>query len=505
MTMEKLNAMPYNLEAEQSLLGCIIIDQENQTEITNGLYEDDFYVPSHKVIYSAMEGIAASNKPIDIVTLSDALEKSANLEKVGGISYLTTIARSTPSASNYNYYLDIVKRDGVLRRLIKAAEGISKEARSSTDSDSALSSAEKAIFDISEHLDTSSLEDLKGSYNEVLDKFEKIEKNKDYTSGLKSGYPGIDALTNGFSKGALIILAARPSIGKTTLALNFATNIALRQNAVVALFALEMTKDELAQKMMCSIANVRMDNAVKGKLTEEDWLKLWNAKKELDSARIFVDDTSMTTPKAVLSKCRRLKSRQGLDLVIIDHIQLMEANNKNPTNRQQEITEISRALKMMAKELNVPVIALSQLSRLVTGRKGKRPMLSDLRESGAIEQDADIVMFIHRPDLAPDMEKEKASGEIIANMAEIIFEKNRSGERGDVKLLFKGEFSKFVTPTKFDLAAPTKAEKHNDKQEEPPADEEPPIGEEPPFEEVPLPEEPKEVVDGDGNTLDDIM
>lgn len=464
MALDKINSMPYNLEAEQSLLGCIIIDQELQIDIMSELRIDDFYVASHKLIFEAMTNISAMNKPIDIVTLSDSMEKSFVLEKAGGMQYLASIASSVPSASNYSFYLDIVKRDGILRRLIRAADEINKDARTSTDSEESLAKAEKAVFDISEQLDTSSLVNIKPSYMSVLDKFQHIEKDKNFMQGLKSGFPGIDYLTNGFTPGALIILAARPSIGKTTLALNIVTNIALLQNKICAVFALEMTKDELAQKMICSIANVRMDKGVKGGLSEDDWTKLWNARKELDNAEIYVDDTSLATPKSILSKCRRLKSTKGLDLVVIDHIQLMEPNIKNPGNRQQEITEISRALKMMAKELSVPVIALSQLSRLVTGRKGQRPMLSDLRESGAIEQDADIVMFIHRPDLAPDMEKEKLAGEIIPNMAEIIFEKNRSGERGDTKLLFKGEFSKFVTPTKGDVQPPADVVKKHEKE-----------------------------------------
>ena len=341
---------------------------------------------------------------MDLVTLSDVMEKNATLEKAGGMDYLTSLARTTPSAANYAYYLDIVKRDSTLRKLIRSADKISDESRNSTDYLKSVAFAEKCIYDISEQLDTSTLSNINTAFNGILDKYEKIQKDKDYFQGLKTGFTELDKLTNGLHAGNLIILAARPSIGKTTLAMNIVENIAIKEKAVCAVFALEMTKEELAQRMMCSVANVSNQSALKGKLEDEDWQKLWQAQKILNDTKIYVDDTSMTTCAEILSKCRRLKSREGLDLVVVDHIQLMNAI-KPSDSRQQEITEISRGLKMIAKELDIPVIALSQLSRLVTGRKGQKPVLSDLRESGAIEQDADIVMFIHRPDLAAE-EKE---------------------------------------------------------------------------------------------------
>ena len=242
-----------------------------------------------------------------------------------------------------------------------------------------------------------------------------------------------------------MILAARPSIGKTTLSMNIVENVAVRENAVCAVFALEMTKEELAQRMVCAVSNVSNQDAVNGKLEDDDWRKLWEAQKIISNTKIYVDDTSMTNCAEILSKCRRLKSREGrLDLIVVDHIQLMNAE-KSSDSRQQEVTEISRGLKMIAKELNVPVLALSQLSRSITGRKGQRPMLSDLRESGAIEQDADVVMFIHRPDLAAE-DKELESGKIKKNVAEIIVAKNRAGECNSFDLLFKGEKSKFINP-----------------------------------------------------------
>ena len=257
----------------------------------------------------------------------------------------------------------------------------------------------------------------------------------------------MDKFTNGFRRGNLIILAARPSNGKTTLAMNIVENAAIQSDAVCAVFALEMTKEELAQRMLCSISGVDNGRAIRGQIDEDGWKKLWAARKKLSDRKIFVDDTSITTPGEILSKCRRLKSKQGrLDLIVVDHIQLMEVQKggtKRGDNRQQEITQISRNLKMIAKELDVPVIALSQLSRLVTNRTGQKPVLSDLRESGSIEQDADIVMFIHRPDKVAE-ESEIAKGKVMKNVAEILIEKNRAGSTGSFELLFKGGNTKFV-------------------------------------------------------------
>ncbi|MBQ7373355.1 MAG: replicative DNA helicase [Clostridia bacterium] len=445
MQQVKTNAMPYNLEAEQSVLGSILIDMELQFEIMSKLKEGDFYLESHKLIFDAMFAIINKNKPIDIVTLSDEMEKSATLEKAGGIDYITDLARITPSAANYEHYLNIVKRDSTLRKLIRSADEIAKEARSSSDFLRSVSFAEKSIYDISEQLDNSTLSNINTAFNGILDKFENIQKDKNFLQGLRTGFTGLDALTNGFHGGNLVILAARPSIGKTTFAMNIVENVAVREGAVCAVFALEMTKEELAQRMLCSVSKVSNQDALKGKLQDEDWQKLWHAQKILNDAKIFVDDTSMTTCPEILSKCRRLKSRLGrLDLIVVDHIQLMNAV-KSSDSRQQEVTEISRGLKMIAKELDVPVLALSQLSRLVTSRKGQKPVLSDLRESGAIEQDADIVMFIHRPDLAAE-EKEIEQGKVKKNVAEIILAKNRAGACDSFELIFQGEKSKFINP-----------------------------------------------------------
>lgn len=452
---DKFSALPYNLEAEQSILACLIIDQEIQLETISCLAEEDFYTESHKLILGSMKDIVRQNKPVDIVTLSDMMEKNATLEKAGGIDYITTILQNMPSSANYRQYLEIVKRDSTLRRLIRSSENIASEARKSTDSKRTLEYAEGEIFKISEENETSSLLSLADYYDPLLADLEKLERDKDFKRGLKTGFTRIDDLTNGFKKGNLIILAARPSDGKTTLALNMMENIALKENKVCAMFALEMTREELAQKLLCSIGKVKMDDIQKGKLSEEDengWARLWAARKQLSKAQIYVDDSPSSTVPSMISKCRRLKATKGLDLVVVDHLQLIYPDVRTSENRQQEVTEISRGLKVMAKDLGVPVLALSQLSRGVTQRKG-RPMLSDLRESGSIEQDADVVMFIYRPDKTATPQ-EIASGAVEKDVAEIIIEKNRSGERGSAKLLFKGEYSKFVNISHYNGEAP---------------------------------------------------
>lgn len=463
MAQQVNNALPYSLEAEQSVLGSILIDGDVQFEIASKVKADDFYVDSHKIIFRAMMDILADAKPVDLVTLIDVLsktpsvkydKKSANLdlvsnaekksmlEKVGGIEYLTELSMVTPSAANYEYYLEIVKRDSVLRKLIKCSDSISKDAKSSDNGSKSLAYAEKLIYDISEELDTSSLTDVNENVDDVLATFQKIQSDKNYLQGLHTGFTAFDDLTNGLHKGNLIILAARPSVGKTTLAMNIVENVAIRHNAVCAVFALEMTKAELTERMLCSIGGVSGQKAKKGKLDSDEWKRLWDAQKILNKSKIFIDDTSMTTVPDILSKCRRLKSMQGgkLDLIVVDHMQLMNAV-KTSESRQSEITEISRGLKMIAKELEVPVIALSQLNRASeTGKR--RPQLSDLRESGAIEQDADIVMFIHRPDRATTEDSDIKP--LSRAEAEIILAKNRSGACESFKLLFKGEQTKFV-------------------------------------------------------------
>lgn len=440
-----LNAeMPHNLEAEQSLLGCLMIDSNIQLEVLTNLSEDDFYSESHKYIFSAMDSINQAHLPIDLVTIIDELEKEGNLESAGGISYLTNLTKIVPSTANYKQYLEIVTRDGILRKLMRGSAEIIEEASNSNDKDVSVANAEKLIFDIATQMDTSSMVQIDKVVPEVVEKFNAIARDKDAFKGLSTGYFALDNLTNGLHKTDLILIAARPSYGKTSFAMNIVENVAVKQNKVCAVFSLEMGKEQLTQRMICSLAEINMGDALKGKLKKDDWTKLATAQRMLNDAKIFIDDSAMITPAEMLSKCRRIKRRYGLDLVMVDYLQLMSASKKKSgENRQQEISEISRNMKILAKEIEVPVIALSQLSRAVEQREGHKPQLSDLRESGAIEQDADIVMFIHRPDKNAEP-KDFEKGDVKANVAEILIRKHRNGDTGDVKLYFKGECTKFL-------------------------------------------------------------
>lgn len=466
--MEKgvISALPYNLEAEQCVLGSILIDKELQFDIRAKLNKEDFYIESHKLVFDSICAVLDSNKPVDIVILSDEMnktpvkkdnrkkvdlatlvkemEKNTTLTKAGGIEYLSELSRATPSASNYEFYLNIVKRDSLLRKLIRSADDIINDCKVSVDSKSSLSKAESLILSISDSLESSSLTNLKYNVDEVIDLFKNIQTDKNFMQGLKTGFTVYDSMTNGLHKGNLVIIAARPSVGKTTFVMNIVEHVAIAHNAVCAVFALEMTKSELAERMMYSISNVSSQKARKGTLDKNEWKKLWDAQKIINRTNIFIDDTSMTTVPDILSKCRKLKSTQGrLDLIVVDHIQLMNAV-KSSESRQAEITEISRGLKMIAKELDVPVIVLSQLNRSVEKGGGRKPVLSDLRESGAIEQDADLVMFIHRPEMVGEVSNVENVEAVKRDETELIISKNRSGPRGSFTLLFKGENYKFV-------------------------------------------------------------
>ncbi len=435
----KERILPHSIEAEQSVLGCVLIDQDASMNIVSELKGDDFYVEAHRIIFDAMYTVYANNAPIDFVTLTDELEKTNMLESVGGAEYIATLTNIVPSSSNYKHYLDIVKRNSVLRKLINASNTIINNCFEAQNMQDAITFAEKSIFDISQKEDRSSLVQLKTATLEVLDKFEKIQKDRDSLRGLPTGIYGLDKITNGLQNSDLILIAARPGVGKTSLAMNIVNNAAIKRGASVAVFNLEMPRVQLAQRSLCSVAYVSMERALKGELTVPEWKALWAANEKLSKAKIFVDDSSLNTPVDILSKCRRLKAEHGLDLVMIDYLQLMSSGKKTD-NRQQEVADMSRGLKIMARELNVPVIVLSQLSRAVESRQGKVPVLSDLRESGAIEQDADIVMFIHKPDIPADATEEQRKN----YLCEIIIAKHRNGALGEVKVKWMGDITTFV-------------------------------------------------------------
>jgi len=449
MAEKKLSKMmPHSIEAEQSVLGCVLIDQSAAINILSEVKDRDFYVEAHKIIFDSMYEVYRKNTPVDFVTIIDELERRNMLESVGGVEYITTLTNFVPSASNYSHYVDIVKRTSILRRLIDAANKITEFAYESPTREEAISFSEKLIFDISQTQDKSSLSHIKEAITQVMDKFEVIQKDGGGTKGIPTGFHGLDKIMNGLQRSDLILLAARPGFGKTSFAMNIVNNTAIMAGAKAAIFSLEMPKVQLAQRSLCSVAYVSMERALKGDLNTEEWQALWAANEKLSKANIYVDDSSLNTPVDILSKCRRLKAEHGLDVVMIDYLQLMNAGGKNKDNRQQEISEISRSLKILARELDVPVIVLSQLSRAVEQRKDHRPVLSDLRESGAIEQDADIVMFIHRPDMYNDMpeEVERAAGGGV--MVELVIAKHRNGSLGSVPLKWVGETTTFFNTAK---------------------------------------------------------
>ncbi|MBQ9713744.1 MAG: replicative DNA helicase [Clostridia bacterium] len=441
----EMNTMPYNRDAEMALLGCLLIDSEIASDIVDKLTEDDFYQESHKYILRAMQRVFNSRKPVDLVTVSDELEKEGSLERAGGIVYLTELTQITPSAANYKSYHEIIVRDSVNRKLIRASRKIIETSMKGADEKTSLAYAEKCIYDISKQSERSALLGMNDGdiIGEVLQKFEQLQADPNTFKGIPTGYKRLDKMTNGLQSGALIVLAARPGMGKTSLAMNLVEHAALHAGKTCAVFSLEMPRQEIVQRLICSYANVSMKNALSGELSAKEWKKLMLAGDQLKKSNIYIDDSSRVTPAEILSKCRRLKTTAGgVDMIMIDYIQLMSSGDSKMAgaeNRQQEVASITRDLKIMAKELNVPVIALSQLRRITSNE----PQLSDLRESGAIEQDADIVMFISRPEMFATKE-DLESGKVVKGAAELILAKHRAGEQGRVSLKFIGEYTKFV-------------------------------------------------------------
>ena len=432
---------PHNLEAEQAVLGCILIDNQAQIDVLAIMHESDFYSEAHAQIFKAMNKVYQKSIPVDFVTLTDQLEKDGMLEKVGGIDYIMTLTNTVPSAANFKHYCDIVKADSIRRKLIRSGQEIIEDAFENEDKDKSLQFAEQVIFDIAEKEGRSSLEHVgrsDGAVKKVIDKFGEIAKDPTVLKGIPTGFTDFDKITNGLQNSDLILLAARPGVGKTSFSMNILVHAATELNKKCAIFSLEMSKEQLMQRAVCSKAKVDMGKALKGEMDAEEWKRIWAASKKLEQSGLYVDDSSMTTPADLLSKCRRLKMQDGLDLIMVDYIQLMTSARK-ADNRQLEISDISRTLKIAAKELNVPIIVLSQLSRAVESRQDHRPLLSDLRDSGAIEQDADIVLFIYNPEKYNDVPQEDEPGTV-----ELIVAKHRNGGTGTVKLRWIGQYTTFV-------------------------------------------------------------
>ena len=435
MESSSLRIMPNNQEAEQSVIGSMILDKNAIADVLEELTADDFYRDGHKVIFQSIVDLFAKDTPIDLVTLTEDLKTKEKLEYVGGISYITELARSVPTTLNLKSYINIVAEKSVLRRLISASTNIMDDSyNKQEDVSDVIESAEKRIFDIAERRNTGGFEPLSTILERGFIEIERIFNNKGMTTGIPSPFPELDKLTSGFQKSDMILVAARPSMGKTTFALNIAEHAALREGKTVAIFSLEMSTEQLAYKLLCSEANVDMNRLRNGDLDDRDWENIARASGPLSQAKIFIDDTPAITVTEMRSKTRRLKLEHGIDMIVVDYLQLMSGRGEN---RQQEVSEISRSIKALAKEMNCPIIALSQLSRAPEQRADHRPMLSDLRESGSIEQDADLVMFLYRDEYYHEDTEEK-------NIAECIISKQRNGPVGTIRLAWIGQYSKFA-------------------------------------------------------------
>lgn len=436
--MELGKVPPHDEDAEQAVLGSMLTDNDAVMAAVEVLKEDAFYREDNKIIYQAILNLYSKSEPIDIITLKDELESMGKFEQVGGFEYLASLPDKVPTTANVQKYIKIVEEKSVLRNLIKTANEIIELGYNPTeDVEDIMDGAEKKIFDIMKSKNTKSYTPIKDVLVESFTNLEKLYNQKQHVTGVPTQFYDLDDKTAGLHGSELILVAARPAMGKTAFALNIATNAALRANVPVAIFSLEMSKDQLVNRMLCSEAMVDSNKVRTGKLDEEDWTKLAEAIGPLSEAGVYIDDTPGISVMEIRTKCRKLKMEKNIGLVVIDYLQLISGSNKRNGSREQEISEISRSLKVLAKELNVPVIALSQLSRAVEQRDDHRPMLSDLRESGAIEQDADIVMFLYRDDY---YNKESAEKDI----AEVIIAKQRGGSTGTVKLYWMGNYTKFV-------------------------------------------------------------
>lgn len=444
---KKARMLPNDLEAEQSLLGSLFLSQDACSDVFTKLNADDFYSSAHQKIYQAMLDNYYKDIAIDYITVSKVLEVKGELDDVGGLSYITDLTNYVPSAANYKHYMDIVRNDSLLRKIIEASQKTINSAFENKDAGDVLAFAEKSIFDIAQTRRTNDLEHVKNGVNEAIDLMEKISIDPNANAGVKVGFPMLDKITNGFKPGELIIIAARPGIGKTTLAVNFAINSALKYNKSVAMFDLEMSSLQVAQRFICSTGRIAMDMIKGGTKDNNVWATLFETKKILENSNIFIDDTTTITPSEILSKCRKLKAQSGLDMIIIDYLQLMKSERAGKdNNRQQEVADLTRSIKLAARELGVPILLLSQLNRESEKRSDKTPMLSDLRESGSIEQDADIVMFI--ADVASENAQESNDDALDYSL---VIAKHRNGMRGTIPIKWKSEFTQFYEPGKDNL------------------------------------------------------
>jgi replicative DNA helicase len=429
---------PQNLEAEQSVLGGILIENEAINRVTEILDADDFYRDAHRKIFNALITLSERDEPADLITLTNELRKADHLDSIGGASYLASLIDSVPTAANIEYYAKIVKEKAILRKLIQTStEIITQSYEDRGDVEVFLDEAERSIFEISEKRVRPSFYSIRDIVKESFKTIERLFQKKELVTGVPSGFREIDRMTAGFQPSDLIIIAGRPSMGKTAFCLNIAQYAAIGNRIPVAIFSLEMSKEQLVIRMLCSEAHVEGTRLRTGFLNESDWPKLTIAAGNLSEAPIYIDDTAALSILELRAKARRLKSERGLGMLIIDYLQLMKGRTR-VESRQQEISEISRSLKALSKELNIPVIAVSQLSRKTEERTGNRPQLSDLRESGAIEQDADLILFIYRDEVYNRSEDNPNKGK-----AEVIIGKQRNGPIGKIDLAFLDKFTTF--------------------------------------------------------------
>lgn len=429
---------PQNIEAEQAVLGAIFLQPSSIITASEYLMAEDFYRVAHQKIFQVMLKLNNSGSAVDLVTVTEELAASKSLEDVGGVNYLSELAESAPTAANIEYYAKIVDEKSLLRRTIRVATQIVQDGYTREDEVEAyISEAEKNIMEVAQRKNAGAFQNIKDVLVNTYDNIEILANRKGDITGIPTGFAELDRMTAGFQRNDLIIVGARPSVGKTAFALNIAQNVATKTDENVAIFSLEMGAEQLVMRMLCAEGNINAQGLRTGALTDEDWRKLTMAMGSLSNAGIYIDDTPGVRIGDIRSKCRRLKQEHGLGMILIDYLQLIRGDGNSGDNRQQEVSEISRSLKALARELKVPVIALSQLSRGVEQRQDKRPMMSDIRESGSIEQDADIVAFLYRDDYY-DKESENK------NIIEIIIAKQRNGPVGTVSLAFVKEYNKFV-------------------------------------------------------------
>ena len=440
--MELGKVPPHNIEAEQAIIGSMLTDRDAVISAIEILRPDDFYREDNKTIYEAILNLYNRSEPIDIITVRAELEAMGKIDNVGGLEYLAELPEKVPTTANAMKYIKIVEEKSSLRKLIKTANEIIELGFNPTeDVDDIMEGAEKKIFNIMQDKEQKGYSPLKDVLVESFTKLEELYNRKQHITGVPSGFTDLDFKTAGFHGSELILIAARPAMGKTAFALNIATNAALRAKVPVAVFSLEMSKEQLVNRILCSESMVDSNKVRTGKLEENDWTKLAETIGPLSEAEMYIDDTPGINIMEIRAKCRKLKIEKNIGLVVIDYLQLIQGTGRRGGSREQEISEISRSLKILAKELDVPVIALSQLSRAAEQRPDHRPMLSDLRESGAIEQDADIVMFLYRDDYYnPDTEKK--------GVAEVIIAKHRGGSTGTIELVWLGSYTKFVNIAK---------------------------------------------------------